>query len=167
MSMVSTDKLRTLHTAEVALRVLKYMAGSSKGKSLEEITSYVGKSKHTAYYLMNTLCQEGFAFQTLDKRYRLTALAHNLAPLQHPTLSLSDLKIAGQELHSRTLERVYLAVYGDDGLNVIDTWGKQGQPGLEGLKSTIKEELHALAVGKAVFQVYLKMSLMLIFTMLA
>lgn len=151
MPTLSSEKVRTLHTAEVALRLIKFMASQPKGLNLDEITKYLGKSRHTAYYLLNTLCQEGFAFQSLDRSYRLTTLAHTFTPPSHASPSLSELKDAGSELHAHTHERVYLVVYGDNGLNLVDTWGKQGQSGPPGLKATIREELHALAIGKAVF----------------
>ena len=144
------EKLRTLHTAEVALRLIKEMSDKPSGMSLEDITAYVGKSKHTAYYLMNTLCQEGFAFQGIDKDYHLTRLAKGLTPIATNLPTVGELKDAAKELHGRTLERVYLVVYEHDCLKVVGTWGKQGQPGPPGLSPTIREELHALAVGKAV-----------------
>lgn len=148
----SVDKeVRTLHTAEVALRLVKFMATKPKGMNLDDITKFLGKSRHTAYYLLNTLCKEGFAFQALDRSYRLTALAQGLTPQQQTTTSIEKLKEAGSRLHAKTHERVYLVVYDDNGLNLIDTWGKQGQSGPPGLKPTIREELHALAIGKAVF----------------
>ncbi len=151
MPALPTEKARTLHTAEVALQLIKFMASRPKGLNLDDITKFLGKSRHTAYYLLNTLCQEGFAFQGLDKSYRLTTLAQNFTPTSQPLPSLNRLKEAGSDLHARTHERVYLVVYGDEGLNVVDTWGKQGQSGPPGLKTTIHEELHALAIGKAVF----------------
>jgi DNA-binding IclR family transcriptional regulator len=151
MSTLSSEKVRTLHTAEVALRLIKFMAAQPRGLNLDEITKYLGKSRHTAYYLLNTLCKEGFAFQAVDKSYRLTTLAQTFTPPTQPALSLNDLKEVGSELHAHTHERVYLVVYGNNGLSLVDTWGKQGQSGPPGLKPTIREELHALAIGKAVF----------------
>lgn len=147
----AAKEVRTLHTAEVALRLIKFMAAQPKGLHLDDITKFLGKSRHTAYYLLNTLCKEGFAYQALDKSYRLTNVAHTLTPQHRLSPSLEQLKAAGSRLHAHTLERVYLVVYGDNGLNLVDTWGKQGQSGPPGLKPTIREELHALAIGKAVF----------------
>ena len=149
MATLLPETSRTLQTAAAAVRVVKFIAEHPAGVRLEEVAVHVGKSKHTAYYLMNTLCQEGFAFQALDRSYRLTALAQALTPKPLFSLSIGELKEVALGLHASTLERTYLMVFEDGLLRLVGTWGKRGQPGPQGLGPVMRNELHALAIGKA------------------
>lgn len=52
---------RSLKTAAEALAALRYLGSATAGVTAEELGVELGKSAATARYLLNTLCQEGYA----------------------------------------------------------------------------------------------------------
>lgn len=52
---------RSLKTAAEALAALRYLGAAAAGVTAEELGVELGKSAATARYLLNTLCQEGYA----------------------------------------------------------------------------------------------------------
>ena len=112
---------RSLNTARAVLRVLAYLAGCSEGATSGEVSRFLGRSSYTAYYLLNSLCQEGFAHRDRAGRYRLSAFCRDLRSrtLLSPLATLDSLHEALNELNSVTGCRAYLAVHG----------GQVGPPG--------------------------------------
>jgi DNA-binding IclR family transcriptional regulator len=143
---------RSLNTARAALRVLAYLVGRHDGATTGEISRILGKSSYTAYYLLNSLCQEGFAYRDRRGRYRLSAPWNGSGPGPNasPQPSLDALRDALNELNAVTGCRAYLVVYDGHALLVEGVRGRQGQLGVKGVRQEIRAEAHALAVGKAV-----------------
>jgi len=143
---------RGLNTARAVLRVLSYLAGCSEGATSGEVSRFLGKSSYTAYYLLNSLCQEGFAHRDRAGRYRLNAFCGGLGSrtVLSPPATLDSLHKALNELNSVTGCRAYLVVYDGQTLVVEGVRGRQGQLGVKGVGSEIRGEAHALAVGKAI-----------------
>ena len=56
----STAK-RGLSTARAVLQVLAFLSEHPQGVHADEVAKVVGKSASTAYYLLASLCEEGFA----------------------------------------------------------------------------------------------------------
>ena len=143
---------RSLNTARAALRVFSYLVGCHEGATTGEISRFLGKSSYTAYYLLNSLCQEGFAYRDSGGRYRLSASWNGsgaqASPLPPP--SLDALHDALNELNAITGCRAYLVVYDGQALLVEGVRGRQGQLGVKGVGQEIRAEAHALAVGKAI-----------------
>jgi DNA-binding IclR family transcriptional regulator len=54
---------RSLKTAAEALAALRYLGAAVTGVTAEELGGELGKSAATARYLLNTLCQEGYALR--------------------------------------------------------------------------------------------------------
>src|SRR3954470_19762803 len=54
---------RSLKTAAEALAALRYLGAAPTGVTAEELGVEIGKSAATARYLLNTLCQEGYALR--------------------------------------------------------------------------------------------------------
>ena len=54
---------RSLKTAAEALAALRYLGAAVTGVTAEELGGELGKSSATARYLLNTLCQEGYALR--------------------------------------------------------------------------------------------------------
>jgi DNA-binding IclR family transcriptional regulator len=54
---------RSLKTAAEALTALHYLGSAATGVTAEELGGELGKSAATARYLLNTLCQEGYALR--------------------------------------------------------------------------------------------------------
>ncbi|RTH23194.1 helix-turn-helix domain-containing protein, partial [Thermus scotoductus] len=138
---------RSLSTVQAALRILAYLAEHPEGVEVKEVARLLGKSLSTAYALLNSLAEEGFAVKT-ERGYRLG----QAKPLRLETTPLEE---ALEELYLRTRERCYLALLTPEGIR-LKTRGRQGQP--HPLGDTLPEEVHALALGK-VFLAYGALSL--------
>jgi len=134
---------RTLSTAREVLRVLRFLQEHPQGVDPKEVASWIGKSSYTAYYLLNTLYQEGFALRRKDGRYVPTFG-------QPPLEELDALRELARRLNRETGCRSYLVVLEGREIYVDGVFGHQGQLGPRGLGNNITGAAHALAVGKAV-----------------
>jgi len=146
---------RSLKTATEALVALRILGSAVEGLSADELAARLDKSTATARYLLNTLCQEGFAFRgPHGGRY----LLQSSPPWGHPwgvspgadqdvPDSLSD---AVSELYGRTRQRTYLARPANGATWITDDRGHQGLARVPGFKERIPhQQAHALAVTKA------------------
>jgi IclR family acetate operon transcriptional repressor len=138
---------RSLKTARAVLRVLRLLTAERQGVRPEDVAELLDKSPATAHYLLNSLCQEGFAFRDARTgRYRL--VSH--AALDEPPLATNAaLGEAVHELHSRTNQRAYAATREADVIVVQEAKGRQGLPKMPNLRPIIRGEAHALALGKS------------------
>ena len=134
---------RTLSTAREVLRVLRFLQTHPEGVKLRTVAAYLGKSPHTAYYLLNTLCQEGFALKRRDGCYYPTSGASDSPAFE----SLGEIAV---ELNRASGCRSYLVALEGQEIFLKGIFGHQGQPGPKGLGARITRASHALAVGKAV-----------------
>lgn len=149
---------RRLKTATAVLRVLRCLAARPDGVTVAEIAGLLGKSLYTAYYLLNTLCAEGFARRDPhDGRYYPVTVLIPSRPVAEPAtrarLAASTrctLESSLQALNQKTRSRTYLVVAHGLSLTVEAVIGHQGQLGVKGIDRYIRAEAHALAVGKAV-----------------
>jgi DNA-binding IclR family transcriptional regulator len=152
---------RSLKTAAEALAALRILGAAPEGISAEALAGELGKSTATARYLLNTLCQEGYAVRDRHSgTFRLQEAppwgetwgevdppADDLRRYELPE-RLSD---AVTELYWRTRQRTYLARWEDDDSTVIvDARGHQGLARIPDLAERIPlASAHALAVTKA------------------
>jgi DNA-binding IclR family transcriptional regulator len=135
---------RGLATARTVLHVLAHLEAHPDGVRADEIARVVGKSASTAYYLLASLVEEGFA--THDGglyRPRRTDPAPP-APVRH---ALED---AVDDLFLRTHKRCYLGVVRRGGIEITVVRGRQGIAVMPGLGTRITRNAHALAMGKVV-----------------
>jgi acetyl-CoA synthetase len=128
---------RGLSTVQAALRILAYLAEHPEGVEVKEVAQILGKSLSTAYALLNSLVEEGFAVKG-EGRY-------TLARTKPVPQAQGFLEEALEELYLRTRERCYLALLTPEGVR-LKTRGRQGQP--NPLGETLPPEAHALALGK-------------------
>jgi acetyl-CoA synthetase len=142
---------RSLSTARSVLRVLSMLAEHPAGVGAEEVARALGKSVSTAYYLLTSLCEEGYAVHERRGVYRaargleeLTAVAEQLTPVRDELASAVD------ELFMRTRKRSYLGVVRPGSIEIVAFAGRQGVPRMPGLGSEIRDSAHALAMGKVV-----------------
>jgi DNA-binding IclR family transcriptional regulator len=151
---------RSLKTAAEALAALRILGAAPEGVTPEALAAELGKSTATARYLLNTLCQEGYAIR--DRQAGTVRLqesppwggtwgerevSDDLTRYELPE-RLSD---AVTELYWRTRQRTYLARWEDDDATVIvDARGHQGLARIPDLAERIPlASAHALAVTKA------------------
>jgi DNA-binding IclR family transcriptional regulator len=147
---------RSLKTAAEALTALRLLGTHSEGVTAETLGAAIGKSAATARYLLNTLCQEGFAIKVG------TGGVHRLAasppwgeawgdPMRTGQIELPErLCDAVTELYHRTRQRAYLARWDDEATVIVDARGHQGLARIPDLTERIPlAQAHALAATKA------------------
>ena len=135
---------RGLSTARAVLKVLALLAERPDGVRAADVAQALGKSVSTAYYLLTSLCEEGFAEHD-GARYRLRP------PAQAPEPAApGDLTDAVDELFRRTHKRAYLGCVKHGAIEITVVRGRQGMPRMPGLGARIRESAHATAMGKVV-----------------
>jgi DNA-binding IclR family transcriptional regulator len=143
-----TTKARGLSTARAVLRVLALLARTPDGLRADEVARVLGKSPSTAYNLLSSLCEEGFAVHR-HGRYRLADPAAAVAAaVAQSAAPLAGLGTAVDDLFARTRKRSYLAAVRGGRIVVPLVRGHQGMRRLPGLGATIGTNAHALALGK-------------------
>jgi DNA-binding IclR family transcriptional regulator len=140
---------RGLSTARAVLKVISFMARHPEGVTAREVAEELGKSVSTAYYLLASLDEEGFAVHRPGRRYQLCDFAAIAAPAPEP-LSAVALSQALDGLFARTHRRSYLARVQTGTIVVTAVRGRQGIPTVPGLTPRIGHNAHALAIGKVV-----------------
>ena len=142
---------RSLSTARSVLRVLALLVERPSGVRADEVALRLGKSTSTAYYLLSSLCEEGFAVHEAKGVYRP---AHDFEQLtdapDHVPTHPDALRPAVEELFTLTRRRSYAAVVRGGRIEIVAYRGRQGVPRIPGLGSEIKDSAHALALGKVV-----------------
>jgi acetyl-CoA synthetase len=141
---------RGLSTARSVLQVLTLLAERPDGVSAGDVAARVGKSTSTAYYLLASLCEEGFARRARSGRYELLPCA-----VPPPVASAGDdpLGLEGllDDLYCRTRKRCYLGRIERGAIEIVAIRGRQGLPRMPGLGTRIEQDvMHALAMGKVV-----------------
>jgi DNA-binding IclR family transcriptional regulator len=137
---------RGLTTAHAVLQVLSFLEEHPDGARADDVAQVVGKSTSTAYYLLASLVEEGFAVHE-GGVYRAH---HDVAA---PAPAASDrhvLEDAVDDLFLRTHKRCYLGVVRGGVIEISVVRGRQGIARMPGLGSQITDNAHALAMGKVV-----------------
>lgn len=146
---------RSLKTAATVLRALRLLGDHPAGLCATELAARLGKSAATARYMINTLCEAGYAERDGSGRCRLT----DAPPWGHwgppgPVPGDPDpgavLAEAVTELYRRTRQRSYLVRRtGTLVAAVTDSRGHQGLAKLPGLGTHVPpQHAHALAMTK-------------------
>jgi DNA-binding IclR family transcriptional regulator len=144
------DEGRGLSTARAVLRVLAFLGRNPEGVRASEVAAEVGKSVSTAYYLLASLCEEGFAIhEPHGGFYRLRR--DRDVQLEPDWVEGAD-ELAGvvDALFRRTHKRSYLGRVEHGTIEIVVVRGRQGMPRIPGLGTRITDGAHALAVGKVV-----------------
>jgi DNA-binding IclR family transcriptional regulator len=146
---------RSLSTARSVLRVFALLLEHPEGVRADEVAKSLGKSVSTAYYLLTSLCEEGFAVHESKGVYRrargLEELTAAVGEHTHPGHPLHDGLVGSvDQLFLRTRKRSYLGVVKAGRIEIVAFCGRQGVPRMPGLGSEIRDSAHALAMGKVV-----------------
>jgi DNA-binding IclR family transcriptional regulator len=147
---------RSLSTARAVLRVFALLLEHpEEGVRADEVAKALGKSVSTAYYLLTSLCEEGFAVHESKGVYRpargLEELTAAVGEHSHAGPALHEgLAGAVDELFLHTRKRSYLGVVKAGRIEIVAFCGRQGVPRMPGLGSEIRDSAHALAMGKVV-----------------
>jgi acetyl-CoA synthetase len=111
------------------------------------VAEALGKSVSTAYNLLASLCDEGVAERLPGGLYHL---ASGFRETVAEETDRHDLSGVVDDLLARTHKRAYLAVLRGNRLRVVLERGLQGMPKLPGMSPEIRDNAHALALGKVV-----------------
>ena len=145
---------RSLSTARSVLRVLSLLVERPTGVRADEVAEVLGKSISTAYYLLTSLCEEGFAVHEAKGVYRPARGLEELTAVAEEEGAGGGLHegLAGtvDELFLRTRKRSYLGVVRAGRIEITTFRGRQGVPRIPGLSNEIRDNAHALAMGKVV-----------------
>ena len=135
---------RGLTTARAVLQVLGYLEAHPDGVRADDVAQVVGKSGSTAYYLLASLVDEGFA--THEGGLYLPR-QHGASPQATGAHGLTD---PVDDLFLRTHKRCYLGVVRGGVIEITVVRGRQGIARMPGLGTQISDNAHALAMGKVV-----------------
>jgi DNA-binding IclR family transcriptional regulator len=138
---------RGLSTARAVLQVEWLLAREPEGVRADQVAAALGKSVSTAYNLLASLVEEGVATRRPGSVY---ALDPDFRRQVAATPELNELSALVDELLARTHKRSYLAVPEDRHLRVVVERGVQGMLKLPGLGPEIRDNAHAVALGKVV-----------------
>jgi acetyl-CoA synthetase len=127
------------------LQVLSYLEQHPDGARADDVARVVGKSVSTAYYLLASLVEEGFAVHE-GGVYRMQ---HEVATAV-PGADRHELEDAVDDLFLRTHKRCYLGVVRAGMIEITVARGRQGIARMPGLGTQITDNMHALAMGKVV-----------------
>ena len=131
------------------LRLLALLARSPGGVRAGEASRDLGKSLSATYELLDALCSEGFAIHTERGAYRLADPANAAIAAQGGTpVPLITFEGVLDEVFARTHKRAYLAVARQGRLVIPLERGRQGIRRMPGLRTAIRGNAHALALGK-------------------
>lgn len=137
--------VRGLSTARCVLVVLRLLREHPDGVRADRVAAAVGKSVSTAYQLLASLCDEGFAERLEGGLYRSTTAQDEPDP---PARRLTG---AVEALFARTRRRCYLGLVAGGGIEIAHVRGRQGVARMPGLGTRIAPaEAHSLAMGKVV-----------------
>jgi DNA-binding IclR family transcriptional regulator len=147
---------RSLKTAATVLRALRLLGDHPAGLCAAELAERLGKSASTARYMINTLCEAGYAERDRSGRVRLTETppwgrwGASPSPVPGDPDPGAVLAEATTELYRRTRQRSYLVRRtGTLVATVTDSRGHQGLAKLPGLGTHVPpHHAHALAMTK-------------------
>jgi DNA-binding IclR family transcriptional regulator len=138
---------RGLSTARAVLQVEWLLAREPDGVRADQVARTLGKSTSTAHNLLASLVEEGVATRRPGSVYALSP-AFRRQVSEAP--ELQDLAALVDDLLARTHKRAYLAVPQEGHLRVVVERGVQGMLKLPGLGPEIRDNAHAVALGKVV-----------------
>jgi acetyl-CoA synthetase len=125
------------------------MTEHPEGVTARQVAEELGKSVSTAYDLLASIYEEGFALHEPGRGYRLCAETLIGTSVPEPSQGTA-LCQAVDELFARTRRRSYLGRVQAGAIVITAVCGRQGIPRVPGLGSRIGRSAHALAMGKVV-----------------
>ena len=137
---------RGLSTARAVLQVLSHLEQHPDGVRADDVAHLVGKSASTAYHLLASLVEEGYAVHE-GGLFRAQHEPTTPPPAETDRHALED---AVDDLFLRTHKRCYLGVVRGGVIEIAVVRGRQGIARMPGLGTQITDNAHALAMGKVV-----------------
>jgi DNA-binding IclR family transcriptional regulator len=127
------------------------LARAPEGVRAEEVATLLGKSTSTAYNVLASLCDEHVAVRRPAGLYQLAPEFRDVVACgEGDAEAVSDLSGVVEDLLARTHKRAYAAIVRGGVLRIVVERGLQGMPRLPGMSPEIRDNAHALALGKVV-----------------
>jgi DNA-binding IclR family transcriptional regulator len=127
------------------------LARAPDGVRADEVARVLGKSTSTAYNVLASLCDEHVAVRRAGGVYQLAPeFRRVVAGGDEDAAALRELSGVVEDLLARTHKRAYAAVVRGGVLRIVIERGLQGMPRLPGMSPEIRDNAHALALGKIV-----------------
>jgi DNA-binding IclR family transcriptional regulator len=123
------------------------LARAPEGVRAEEVAELLGKSTSTAYNVLASLCDEHVAVRRGAGLYQLSDEFRDVVA-SGDAATVSDLSGVVEDLLARTHKRAYAAIVRGGVLRIVVERGLQGMPKLPGMSPEIRDNAHALALGK-------------------
>lgn len=138
---------RGLSTARSALEVTWLLARTPDGVRADEVATRLGKSVSTAYNVLASLCDESVAVRRPGGVYQLAPEFRRAVGGESDPHDLTGIV---EDLLARSHKRAYAAIVRRGVLRIVIERGLQGMPKLPGMGPEIRDNAHALALGKVV-----------------
>jgi acetyl-CoA synthetase len=132
------------------LRVAWLLARTPDGVRADDVAELLGKSVSTAYNVLASLCDEHVAVRGAGGTYQLAPEFRDVVAGGDDHAAVGDLSGVVEDLLARTHKRAYAAIVRGGVLRIVVERGLQGMPRLPGMSPEIRDNAHALALGKVV-----------------
>jgi DNA-binding IclR family transcriptional regulator len=145
-----TDKTPTLiQSVQRALHLIEAISSRQGRARAKELSRDLGLCLPTTYHLLRTLAHEGYLRRLDDGSYVIGAALIHLASQDRMSATLASARPAMQMLRDELRSPVYLAVYVDGEINVVEIVESVKAPSID-LWVGIHDSAHATALGKCI-----------------
>lgn len=132
-----------------AVSLLLAVADNPDGVAAKQLADRTGMPLPTAYHLLTTLWAEGLLTKDDDRRFRLGPVVGRLSEAYERTSTVpAEFRRALQEVARETGETVYLGVWRDRGVQVVDRVEGEHAVRVIGLDVGFRDDMHARASAK-------------------
>jgi IclR family acetate operon transcriptional repressor len=148
--MVAYDSSPTLiQSVQRALHLIEAVSGREGRAHAKELARDLGLSLSTTYHLLRTLTHEGYLRRLDDGSYVLGPTLTQVATSDRLASTLARARPAMQGLRDEVRAPVYLALYSDGEITVVEIVDSPKAPSID-LWVGIHDSAHATALGKCI-----------------
>jgi len=141
-----------IQSVQRALRLVEAVAAAEGRAQAKELARIVGLTLSTTYHLLRTLTHEGYLRRLDDGSYVLGPAFNAMASPNPMAAALSRARPAMQDLRDELRGPVYLAVYAEGEIAVVEIVDSPKVPSID-LWVGIHDSAHATALGKCILGV--------------
>ncbi len=148
--MDACDRSPTLiQSVQRALRLVEAVGALDGRVQAKELARAVGLNLSTTYHLLRTLTHEGYLRRLDDGSYALGPSLTRVTSKNHLPSVLARARLAMQSLRDELRSPVYLALYRDGEISVVEIVDSPRIPSID-LWVGIHDSAHATALGKCI-----------------
>jgi hypothetical protein len=146
---VNENSPTLIQSVQRALRLVEAVGATEGRAHAKELARAVGLSQSTTYHLLRTLTHEGYLRRLDDGSYVLGPTLTQVVNQNQMTSVLSRTRATMQGLRDELRAPVYLAIYGDGEMSVVEIVDSPKAPSID-LWVGIHDSAHATALGKCI-----------------